>query len=62
MPCDYGLDPAGFEPKHIDRKALYVSLEERIKYLHDFLDFNSGKQFTYLDYTIPYGQKLISVA
>lgn len=42
MPCDYGLGP-GFEPKHIDRKSLYVNLEERIKYLHDFLDFNSGK-------------------
>ncbi|KAF3394570.1 hypothetical protein F1880_005133 [Penicillium rolfsii] len=42
MPHDYGLDPVGFEPKHIDRKAIYVSLEERIKYLHDFLDFNSA--------------------
>ncbi|EPS27858.1 hypothetical protein PDE_02802 [Penicillium oxalicum 114-2] len=40
MACDYGLG-SGFEPKHIDRKSLYVSLEERIKYLHDFLDFNS---------------------
>ncbi|KAF7719882.1 Uncharacterized protein PECH_000946 [Penicillium ucsense] len=40
MPVDYGLGP-DFEPKHIDRKSLYVSLEERIKYLHDFLDFNS---------------------
>lgn len=40
---DYGLGP-GFEPKHIDRKSLYTSLEERIKYLHYFLDFNSGEQ------------------
>lgn len=38
---DYGLGP-GFEPKHIDRKSLYTSLEERIKYLHYFLDFNAG--------------------
>ncbi|KAJ5364086.1 uncharacterized protein N7496_009799 [Penicillium cataractarum] len=41
MPHDYGLGP-GFEPKHIDRKSIYVNLEERIKYLHDFLDFNSA--------------------
>ncbi|KAL5614274.1 hypothetical protein BROUX41_004384 [Berkeleyomyces rouxiae] len=27
--------------KHIDRKSLYTSLEDRIAYLHDFLDFNS---------------------
>ncbi|KAL1887010.1 hypothetical protein Cpir12675_006756 [Ceratocystis pirilliformis] len=27
--------------KHIDRKSLYTSLEARIAYLHDFLDFNS---------------------
>lgn len=40
---DYGLDPGGFEPKHIDRKSLYTSLEERIKYLHHFLDFNAGE-------------------
>lgn len=36
---------SGPEPKHVDRKMLYVSLEERIKYLHDFLDFNAGKLF-----------------
>jgi hypothetical protein len=41
MPHDYGLG-AGFEPKHVDRKSLYTSLEERIKYLHHFLDFNAG--------------------
>ncbi|CAL5867605.1 uncharacterized protein PFLUO_LOCUS1824 [Penicillium psychrofluorescens] len=29
----------GFQPKHVDRKALYVNFEERIKYLHDFLEF-----------------------
>ncbi|KAJ5795391.1 uncharacterized protein N7518_003931 [Penicillium psychrosexuale] len=29
-------------PMHIDRKLLYTSLEERIKYLHSFLDFNSS--------------------
>ncbi|KAJ5773497.1 hypothetical protein N7457_008393 [Penicillium paradoxum] len=34
--------PLGSEPKHVDRKLLYTSLEERIKYLHDFLDFNSS--------------------
>lgn len=28
---------------HVDRKLLYTSLEERIKYLHSFLDFNSSK-------------------
>ncbi|KAJ5130331.1 uncharacterized protein N7515_006370 [Penicillium bovifimosum] len=33
---------ADFEPKHVDRKLLYTSLEERIKYLHQFLDFNSS--------------------
>ncbi|RPA92142.1 hypothetical protein L873DRAFT_1818042 [Choiromyces venosus 120613-1] len=27
--------------KHIDRKALYTDLEARVRYLHDFLDFNS---------------------
>jgi hypothetical protein len=37
---EYGMAP---EPKHIDRKLLYTNLEERIKYLHHFLDFNSGK-------------------
>ena len=31
------------DPMHVDRKKLYTSLEERIKYLHSFLDFNSGK-------------------
>jgi hypothetical protein len=31
------------EPMHIDRKLLYTNLEERIKYLHSFLDFNSSK-------------------
>ncbi|KAJ5960228.1 uncharacterized protein N7479_007378 [Penicillium vulpinum] len=30
------------DPMHIDRKLLYTSLEERIKYLHSFLDFNSA--------------------
>ncbi|KAJ5818441.1 hypothetical protein N7474_004032 [Penicillium riverlandense] len=29
----------GFQPKHVDRKALYVNFEERIKYLHEFLEF-----------------------
>jgi hypothetical protein len=43
MPHDYGLGGVGFEPKHIDRKAIHTSLEERIKYLHDFLEFGSGK-------------------
>jgi hypothetical protein len=33
----------GFQPKHVDRKALYVNFEERIKYLHDFLEFGIGK-------------------
>ncbi|KAJ5678857.1 hypothetical protein N7462_007101 [Penicillium macrosclerotiorum] len=42
MPHDYGLGDVGFQPKHVDRKLLYVSLEERIKYLHEFLDFNSA--------------------
>lgn len=41
MPHDYGLG-VGFEPRHVDRKSLYTSLEERIKYLHHFLDFNAG--------------------
>jgi len=41
MPPDYGLG-VGFEPKHIDRKSLYTSLEERIKYLHHFLNFTAG--------------------
>ncbi|KAJ5526838.1 hypothetical protein N7513_010997 [Penicillium frequentans] len=40
MPCDYGVD-FGFEPEHVDRKSLYVSLEERIKYLHAFLEWTS---------------------
>lgn len=39
---DYGLKSAS-EPMHVDRKLLYTSLEERIKYLHHFLDFNSSK-------------------
>lgn len=39
---DYGLGD-GFEPMHVDRKSLYTSLEKRIKYLHSFLDWNSGK-------------------
>ncbi|KAJ5039558.1 hypothetical protein NUH16_009341 [Penicillium rubens] len=30
------------DPMHVDRKMLYTSLEERIKYLHNFLDFNSA--------------------
>ncbi|CAI7573431.1 unnamed protein product [Penicillium glandicola] len=37
---DYGAGSP--EPIHVDRKLLYTSLEERIKYLHKFLDFNSG--------------------
>lgn len=41
MPHNYGL-VGGFEPKHIDRKAIHTSLEERIKYLHDFLEFGSA--------------------
>lgn len=28
--------------KHVSRKDLYTSLETRIAYLHDFLDFNSS--------------------
>ncbi|KAI1949892.1 hypothetical protein LOZ57_002371 [Ophidiomyces ophidiicola] len=28
--------------QHIDRKDLYIDLEARIKYLHNFLDFNSN--------------------
>jgi hypothetical protein len=46
---DYGVGSAP-EPKHVDRKLLYTSLEERIKYLHHFLDFNSGK---FSPWTIP---------
>ncbi|KAJ5085869.1 hypothetical protein N7532_010640 [Penicillium argentinense] len=41
MPCDYGVRD-GPKPKHIDRKAIHTSLEERIKYLHDFLEFGSA--------------------
>ncbi|KAJ5278938.1 hypothetical protein N7478_004310 [Penicillium angulare] len=41
MPHDYGLGP-GFEPMHIDRKSLYVNLEERIKYLHHFIEWSSA--------------------
>ncbi|KAJ5934375.1 hypothetical protein N7466_003922 [Penicillium verhagenii] len=41
MPCDYGFRD-GFEPEHVDRKGLYVSLEERIKYLHSFLEWTSA--------------------
>lgn len=41
MPHDYGLGP-GFEPNHVDRKSLYVNLEERIKYLHNFLEWTNG--------------------
>ena len=39
---EYGMGSAP-EPKHVDRKLLYTSLEERIKYLHHFLDFNSSQ-------------------
>lgn len=39
---DYGLEP-GFEPKHIDRKSIYIHLEARIQYLQDFLDWSSGE-------------------
>ncbi|KAJ5294182.1 hypothetical protein PENANT_c028G09603 [Penicillium antarcticum] len=35
---EYGFKSAP-EPKHVDRKLLYTNLEERIKYLHAFLDF-----------------------
>ncbi|OQE79101.1 hypothetical protein PENNAL_c0053G06575 [Penicillium nalgiovense] len=35
------MGPAA-DPMHVDRKMLYTSLEERIKYLHHFLDFNSA--------------------
>lgn len=28
--------------QHIDRKELYTDLGARVKYLHSFLDFNSG--------------------
>ncbi|KAJ5713796.1 uncharacterized protein N7483_010977 [Penicillium malachiteum] len=41
MPHDYGLGD-GFEPMHIDRKGLYVNLEERIRYLHHFLDWTNA--------------------
>ena len=37
---DYRMPP---EPKHVDRKLLYVNLEERIKYLHHMLDFGAGE-------------------
>lgn len=40
---DYNLLDRGANPKHVDRKLLYTSLEERIKYLHGFLNFNTGK-------------------
>lgn len=29
--------------QHIDRKGLYTDLGARVKYLHSFLDFNSGR-------------------
>lgn len=29
--------------QHIDRKDLYTNLEDRIHYLHTFLDFSSSK-------------------
>lgn len=35
------------EPKHVDRKLLYTNLEERIKYLHHMLDFNSSKTYSH---------------
>lgn len=38
---DYGLGE-GFQPKHVDRRSLYVSLEERIKYLHEFMEWSDG--------------------
>ncbi|KGO71740.1 hypothetical protein PITC_027530 [Penicillium italicum] len=38
---DYSTKSAP-EPVHVERKLLYTSLEERIKYLHSFLDFNSS--------------------
>ncbi|KAJ5586940.1 uncharacterized protein N7459_002705 [Penicillium hispanicum] len=38
---DYGLG-SGFEPKHVDRKSIYVHLEDRIKYLQDFLEWSSA--------------------
>lgn len=28
--------------QHIERKDLYTNFEARIRYLHSFLDFNSG--------------------
>lgn len=28
--------------KHVSRKDLYTNLETRVRYLHDFLDFNSS--------------------
>ena len=49
MPCDYGVD-FGFEPEHVDRKSLYVSLEERIKYLHAFLEWTSGMYTLHTSY------------
>jgi hypothetical protein len=52
MPCDYGVD-LGFEPEHIDRKSLYVSLEERIKYLHHFLEWSSG-MYWFILLHVPY--------
>ena len=30
--------------QHIDRKDLYTNLEDRIHYLHTFLDFSSSKR------------------
>ena len=29
--------------QHVDRKALYTSLEARIRYLHSFLDFGPSE-------------------
>lgn len=40
---DYNLLDEGPKPQHVDRKSLYTNLEERIKYLHGVLDWNSGK-------------------
>lgn len=50
MSCDYGVDLGGFEPEHVDRKSLYVSLEERIKYLHAFLEWTSGMYTLHTSY------------
>lgn len=47
MPHDYGLGP-GFEPNHVDRKSLYVNLEERIKYLHNFLEWTNGTSLSHM--------------